>query len=130
MKTLPKLTVYFDGGCPVCAREIAHYRRIAPDAPITWVDADQNDAALTGAGLSRASAMEQLHARDADERWHIGVAAFIAIWQRVPRYRWAAGLVSTLRLTAPLQWVYAIWAARRFRRLCRDGRCRLRHPPS
>lgn len=118
-----RLHVFFDGGCPSCAREIAHYRRVAPGETIHWVNADADDTTLARFGVGRNAAMRQLHAIDEAGNWHIGVPAFLAIWQRIPRYRWAAVLVRALRLTGPMQRLYARWAERRFTRLCRAGRC-------
>ena len=82
-----------------------------------------DDATLARFGVGRNAAMRQLHAVDEAGTWHIGVPAFLAIWKRIPRYRWAAMLVRALRLTRPMQWLYARWAQRRFTRLCRAGRC-------
>ena len=31
--------VFYDGGCPLCRREIAHYRRIDSAERLRWVDA-------------------------------------------------------------------------------------------
>ena len=31
--------VFYDGGCPLCRREIAHYRRIDSTGSLRWVDA-------------------------------------------------------------------------------------------
>ncbi|CRI64811.1 hypothetical protein THIOKS12130002 [Thiocapsa sp. KS1] len=37
-KTMTAFTAYFDGGCPLCSKEIAHYRRIDKAGAIHWVD--------------------------------------------------------------------------------------------
>lgn len=114
-------TVYFDGGCPICAREIAHYRRrrILPGAVI-WVDAASDDAALQAVGLTREAALRRFHVRVGDA-WQIGVPGFLALWDRIPAYAWLARLVRGLRLQGPLQWAYLRFAERRFRRRCADG---------
>lgn len=119
----PPATVYYDGGCPLCAREIAHYRRrrSAPGA-LVWIDAAQDDAALAAAGLSREAAMRRFHVR-VGETWQIGVPGFVALWERIPAYRWLAVLVRTLRLQAPLQWLYRRFAERRYARRCGGDRC-------
>lgn len=30
--------VFFDGGCPLCVREISHYKRLDRDGAVSWVD--------------------------------------------------------------------------------------------
>ncbi len=36
-ETSPAFTVYFDGSCPLCRREIALYRRLPQAAQLAWV---------------------------------------------------------------------------------------------
>ena len=33
--------VFYDGGCPLCRREIAHYQRIDRERRIQWTDIQQ-----------------------------------------------------------------------------------------
>jgi hypothetical protein len=51
-----KLTVYYDGACPLCRREIDFYRRRGRAAPIEWVDAAAGDAELSGVDRARPGA--------------------------------------------------------------------------
>lgn len=81
-------TVYFDGGCPVCSREIALYRSQPGADAVNWVDAAHCDAAALGPGLSRADAMARLHLRRADGSLVSGAAAFTTMWQALPRWAW------------------------------------------
>ena len=46
--------VFFDGGCPLCRREIAHYRRIDTAQRLCWVDAASEPEALQRHGVSMA----------------------------------------------------------------------------
>jgi predicted DCC family thiol-disulfide oxidoreductase YuxK len=78
-------TVYFDGGCPVCSREIAMYRRQPGADAVCWVDAAACDANVFGPGLSRDAALARLHVRRADGSLVGGAAAFIAMWAALPR---------------------------------------------
>ena len=36
--TRPMLTVFYDGLCPLCSREISHYRRRIPQGKALFVD--------------------------------------------------------------------------------------------
>jgi predicted DCC family thiol-disulfide oxidoreductase YuxK len=115
--------VFYDGGCPLCRREIAHYRRLRGAADLRWVDVVGEPDNLEKFGLSVEAAMQELHVRDADGRWQRGVDAFLIIWRHLPRYRWLAWLVSGTGLRAPLAWAYRRFAARRYRQRCDAGAC-------
>lgn len=120
---MEQLVAYYDGGCPLCSKEIAHYRRIDRQQRVQWVDIMGDAEALERVGLDQATAMRRLHARDPEGHLVSGVPAFVAIWRRLPGYRHLATLVETLRLTGPLDWAYARFADWRFRRRCPDGAC-------
>ena len=59
-------TVYFDGMCPVCIREISTYRRLRGADAIHWVDASRCDATQLSVGLDRAHALQRLHVQGAN----------------------------------------------------------------
>jgi demethoxyubiquinone hydroxylase (CLK1/Coq7/Cat5 family) len=99
--------VYFDGACPLCRREIAHYRGQEGAMSIIWVDAANCDPAALGADLSRDAALARLHARRADGSLVSGVAAFATIWSRLPAYRWLAPLVSRRPVLTVLEMGYS-----------------------
>lgn len=82
----PDLTVFYDGGCPVCRAEIAHYRRTAGAERCQWVDANQHGAGPEGP--TREQLLARFHVLDADGRWHSGAAAFARLWQQLPGWRW------------------------------------------
>jgi len=89
------LTLYYDGGCPVCTREIGFYRRRRGAEHIRWVNLAQCDDAELGADLSREAAYARLHARRPDGTLVSGARAFAALWQALPAFR-LAGRVAAL----------------------------------
>ena len=80
--TIPKLTVWYDGGCPLCLREIALLRRMDRRGRIAFVDAASED----GCPLDRADLLARFHARE-DGRMLDGAAAFAAMWRAIPVLR-------------------------------------------
>ncbi len=84
-----KLTLYHDGSCPLCQREIAHYRRQVGAESLAFVDVS-GPAAATGPDLDRTRAMARFHVRLPDGSLRSGAAGFLAVWQRLPRWRWLA----------------------------------------
>jgi 3-demethoxyubiquinol 3-hydroxylase len=95
------LTVYYDGACPVCSREIAMYRQQPGGEACSWVDASRCSASELGPGLDPQRALARMHVRRADGSLVDGAAAFILMWQAFPATRWL-GRVAAL---PPLPWV-------------------------
>lgn len=115
--------VFYDGACPLCSREIAHYRRCDGAARLQWVDAATEAEILAGHGLDPERAMAELHVLDGNGRWQRGVDAFLVIWTHLPAYRWLARLISVLRLRIPLGFAYRRFAAWRYRHRCATNSC-------
>ena len=113
--TCPRPTVYYDGACPVCAKEVSYYRRRAGEA-FTWVDVGRADAPL-GAGLSREAALARMHVRLADGTLVAGAAAFAEIWRGMPGLGWLGRLVSAPPVSAFAELGYRVFL--RVRRLWR-----------
>jgi predicted DCC family thiol-disulfide oxidoreductase YuxK len=107
----PTCTVYFDGACPVCRREIAHYRRLRGSNAIAWVDASSCDDAALGPGLDRSLVLSRFHVREEDGTLTSGAAAFVAIWRRLPAFAWISALASCRPVLALLDAGYAIFLA-------------------
>lgn len=79
--------VYFDGACPLCRAEIATYQRAEGGDGLRWVDAHGAAAPELGPGLDRRAALARLHVRRGDGTLVQGAAAFVEIWQALPRWR-------------------------------------------
>ena len=111
------LTVYYDGKCGLCRREIEYYKRVAPADRFLWCDIAHDPTSLADINISQADALRRLHARDSTGALYVGVAAFIAIWQRLSCWRYLA-LIIKLPLLQPLAaFLYNRFADYRFSRL-------------
>lgn len=85
------LRILYNGDCPICSREIAHYRRQAASHGADIAFEDIAGADLAAWGLSADAARRRLHACDGGKMLH-GMAAFRALWARLPGWRWLARL--------------------------------------
>lgn len=81
--TSPPLTVWHDGDCPLCRREIALMRRLDRRGRIDFIDATAGDAACP---IDRRDLLARFHARE-DGRMLSGAAAFAAMWRAIPLLR-------------------------------------------
>lgn len=88
-------TLYFDGSCPVCSREIALYQRQAGADRVVWVDVARCEASNLGSDLSREAAMARLHLRRPDGSLVSGAQAFTLLWQALPRWAWLGRLLGS-----------------------------------
>ena len=110
--------VLFDGSCPLCSREIAHYRRCREADRIHWLDVSVEGADCERLGVTRAAALARFHVRDDGGLWHDGAAAFVKLWSYLPAYRWIARTVKRLRLLPLMEWAYVRFLRLRQRRVC------------
>lgn len=90
-------TVFFDGSCPLCRREIALYQGLNSSAPIEWVDVSTPEASVlselhTTTGKSPCELMARFHVQTQAGQTISGAEAFIYIWQFLPGWRWLAKL--------------------------------------
>ena len=84
MAGMTDLTVWHDGGCPLCRREIALMRRLDTRRAIRFVDATTITEPACPA--DRAALLARFHARE-DGRLLTGAAAFAAMWRAIPVLR-------------------------------------------
>lgn len=83
------LVVLYDGACPVCRREIGVYRDLASGESVEFCDIS-DDATQLPKGATREELLARFHVKHADGRLESGARAFIALWARLPYWRWLA----------------------------------------
>jgi predicted DCC family thiol-disulfide oxidoreductase YuxK len=104
----PKIVVYFDGACPLCSAEIAHYARQRGGDGLAFVNASDPRTTL-GCGLGHADALTRFHVRLADGRLLSGAAAFIAVWETLPGWRWTGRLAQLPGMSRALEAAYRMF---------------------
>lgn len=77
------LTIWFDGGCPLCRREIALMRRLDRAKAIAFVDVSAGEASCP---IDRRELLARFHASE-DGVLLSGAAAFAAMWRAIPVLR-------------------------------------------
>ena len=83
------MTVLYDGDCPLCRREIAVYQGLAAREPVRWVDVSTPGTALPN---ERSTLLARFHVQQEDGSLLSGAEAFLALWARLPGWRWLAFL--------------------------------------
>ena len=73
------LTIFFDGSCPLCRREIALLTQFDDQQQLRVVDCSASDFAPIE-GHARDAMMALIHARDAGGTWLIGAPVFAAAY--------------------------------------------------
>lgn len=107
------LTVFYDGACPLCRREIAHLQRLAAKrggAGLVFVDltATANESGLPQ-GVCRDTLMARFHVLQPDGTFLSGAAAFAAVWARLPGWRWLARVAALPGGLAALERLYRLF---------------------
>ena len=111
------ITVFYDGQCGLCNKEIDHYKKISPRGIFQWRDISNSEVALRQLGIAPIDALKLLHAVDAEKQLHIGVDAFILIWVQLKRWRLLAAFVALPVVRQMVDIGYRAFARWRFKRL-------------
>lgn len=101
------LTVLYDGACPLCRREIAHMRRLAEgeaESGLCFLDVSADTSACSEA--ERSALLARFHVQQADGTRLSGAQAFVAMWARLPGWRWLARLARLPGVTPVLELAY------------------------
>ena len=98
-----KTTVWFDGACPLCLREISLMRRLDRAGAVEFVDLGEGVCPL-----DRSAMLARFHAQPPGGEIVSGAAAFAVMWRAIPLLR-PFGLIARNRL--------ALWLLERAYRL-------------
>jgi predicted DCC family thiol-disulfide oxidoreductase YuxK len=122
-----QLSVYFDGLCPLCSREIEHYRKKDIDQQIQFVDISVPQFDARAEGLDPDKVHERFHVKTKEGTIVDGVDAFRQIWQTLGIFKPLSWAAQSRWLRPPMDLGYVIFAKIRpfFRRKqsCDTGYC-------
>ncbi len=93
LAAMGEVQVWYDGGCPLCRREIALMRRLDRAGAIIFTDVASGEGACP---VDRGALLARFHALE-DGRLLSGAAAFAAMWRAIPALR-ALGLLARNRV--------------------------------
>ena len=100
------LRVFFDGGCPVCKREIGLYQRADKQRVIDWCDVSL-DSPATALPLPREALLARFHVQTPNGMFVSGARAFIVLWRELPNWKLLARIVSLPGIPSLLEFGYS-----------------------
>ncbi len=103
------ITVYYDGSCALCRREIGFVRSLDGLDCATFSDISALPAESDVApGVKAGTAMKRMHVRLADGTVVQGAAAFAAMWGASQRFRFVSRVVGSRAAIAVLDKIYDV----------------------
>lgn len=117
VRTKIMITVFYDGKCGLCRREISYYKRIAPKGVFAWQDIANQPELLVKHNIDLVDALMELHAIDDNGKLHKGLDGFIIIWQHLKWFKILSYLVRMPGAYSTTAIAYRAFTKRRFRRL-------------
>lgn len=101
------ITVYYDGLCKVCSKEISLYRNQLGADSIRFVNICSQDFDAKIEGVDPVRIHQVMHVRRQDGTLALKVEAFIEIWSALPRFKWLAKAARWAPVNASLHLGYA-----------------------
>ena len=111
------ITVFYDGKCGLCRREIEYYKRIDLEGIFNWVDITVGASGIEVLGISYPDALKLLHVQDKNGKLHSGVEAFLTIWRQMRGWKYLAKFAGLPVMRPIAKGLYGAFAAWRFNRL-------------
>jgi predicted DCC family thiol-disulfide oxidoreductase YuxK len=111
------IKVFFDGKCGLCSKEINYYIKIAPSGIFDWQDINLLNDGFVNRDIKISDALKILHVIDNNNKLHLGIDAFIVIWNNLAYWKILAKVFSTPVIKQIADLVYTKFANWRFNKL-------------
>lgn len=108
-----KDTLFFDGSCPMCTKEIKLLEDIN-DGSLAFMDVHKCD--IDDSMPSQLDMLKVLHLRTAEGEWIKGVPATVQAWSHTS-WGWVFKPLLWPLINHAAAYAYNIWAEKRYRRL-------------
>lgn len=103
-----KLTLFYDGSCPLCASEIDLYNRADCHQALRFVDVSSEN--FTGdAQITQDQALARFHIRLPDGQQLSGARGFIEVWRVLPSWNWMVKLADRPAVALVLELLYRLF---------------------
>ena len=130
---LVKLTIFFDGGCPLCKREVDFLQSKNQKGYLSFIDINSSDFSLDFKyGISYKQAMERIHAFKSDGSVIKDIKVFQEAYSLIGM-GWIYAPTKLPILDKFIEFIYGLWAKYRLKltfrpsieKLCSERGCGL-----
>ena len=130
---LIKLTIFFDGGCPLCKREVDFLQSRNQKGYLSFIDINSSDFSLDSEyGISYKQAMERIHALKSDGSVIKDIKVFQEAYSLIG-LGWIYAPTKLPILDIFIEFIYGLWAKYRLKitlrpsieKLCDESHCEL-----
>lgn len=105
-----RLDVYYNSACPVCRTGINMQKGKPTSCTIDWKDVHIDNQLANDIGQQLEYVRKYLHIVDEKGNQHIGINAFIQLWQNSPTEQWKANVISLTLIKQIMQCAYYLFA--------------------
>lgn len=93
------MKVFYDGDCPLCAKEMQSLQHSDHNKVIQLIDIQSDDFSSNYPGIDKQQALNILHGQSDDGKMHYGLDVTYLAWSAVGKHRW----LKLLRIQ-PVKW--------------------------
>lgn len=106
--TNKELTVFYDGACHLCSREIDTYKNKTDQ--MSFIDISDENFNAKDYNVDEKQVNKIMHVQSNDGQWHLGVDAFLVMWKHTPGFSILAKFVKLPVIYTFAQIGYVIFA--------------------